>query len=262
MERARPAREKVEHMSRRTEAAVLAADRPVHPGAARDGGARGAAARPPAAPPTWRAAPPPGPSPCSSSSTAHGSPTREALDGLQALAAPPHRSGLYVRRLPAARPGRQGPRPGPPDPAALQRPALPLPGPLDHPVLDRLHLDRPRQRARRDLRRLLLLPRRHRPHPAARRRAPRRRRGGGFSADSLLKIVLQLLVPFLAGQVLRRWIGGFMARHKKVLGLVDRGSILLVVYAAFSEGMVAGIWHQVSPPGCWACWPSRPCCSP
>jgi sodium/bile acid cotransporter 7 len=70
--------------------------------------------------------------------------------------------------------------------------------------------------------------------------------GGGFSLDSLVKIVLQLLVPFVAGQVLRRWIGGFVARHKKVLGLVDRGSILLVVYSAFSEGMVRGIWHQVS----------------
>ncbi|QOV34316.1 bile acid:sodium symporter [Streptomyces ferrugineus] len=70
---------------------------------------------------------------------------------------------------------------------------------------------------------------------------------GGFSADSLVKIVLQLLVPFVAGQVLRRWIGGFVARHKKVLGLVDRGSILLVVYTAFSAGMVQGIWHQVSP---------------
>ncbi|WP_075824494.1 bile acid:sodium symporter family protein [Streptomyces acidiscabies] len=71
--------------------------------------------------------------------------------------------------------------------------------------------------------------------------------GGGFSADSLLEIVLQLLVPFLAGQLTQRWIGGFIARHKKVLGLVDRGSILLVVYSAFSEGMVRGIWHQVSP---------------
>ncbi|MEU7324743.1 bile acid:sodium symporter family protein [Streptomyces griseoviridis] len=70
---------------------------------------------------------------------------------------------------------------------------------------------------------------------------------GGFSADSLVEIVLQLLVPFLAGQLLRRWIGGFVTRHKKILGLVDRGSILLVVYTAFSEGMVQGIWHQVSP---------------
>lgn len=71
--------------------------------------------------------------------------------------------------------------------------------------------------------------------------------GGGFSADSVVEIVLQLLVPFVAGQVLRRWIGGFVVRHKKVLGLVDRGSILLVVYTAFSEGMVRGVWHQVSP---------------
>src|SRR5438128_1860751 len=70
--------------------------------------------------------------------------------------------------------------------------------------------------------------------------------GGGFSADSLVKIVLQLLVPFLAGQFLRRWVGSFIVRHKKVLGYVDRGSILLVVYTAFSEGMVQGIWHQVS----------------
>ncbi|WP_411086549.1 bile acid:sodium symporter family protein [Streptomyces sp. 061-3] len=71
--------------------------------------------------------------------------------------------------------------------------------------------------------------------------------GGGFSADALLKIGVQLLLPFVAGQLLRRWIGGFITRRKKVLGYVDRGSILLVVYTAFSEGMVAGIWHQVTP---------------
>ncbi|MGW7411324.1 bile acid:sodium symporter family protein [Streptomyces sp. NPDC054863] len=68
----------------------------------------------------------------------------------------------------------------------------------------------------------------------------------GFSMDSLLKIVLQLLVPFLAGQLLRRWIGGLVTRHKKGLSHFDRGSILLVVYAAFSAGMVQGIWQQVS----------------
>nr|WP_185027498.1 bile acid:sodium symporter family protein [Streptomyces candidus] len=68
----------------------------------------------------------------------------------------------------------------------------------------------------------------------------------GFSLDSLLRIVLQLLVPFVAGQVLRRWIGGYVTRHKKGLSYFDRGSILLVVYAAFSAGMVQGIWQQVS----------------
>ncbi|MFG3496877.1 bile acid:sodium symporter family protein [Streptomyces sp. NPDC047928] len=70
---------------------------------------------------------------------------------------------------------------------------------------------------------------------------------GGFSADALLRIVAQLLVPFLAGQLLRRWIAGFVARHRTVLGRVDRGSILLVVYTAFSEGMVTGVWHRVTP---------------
>jgi sodium/bile acid cotransporter 7 len=71
--------------------------------------------------------------------------------------------------------------------------------------------------------------------------------GGGFSADSMVEIALQLLAPFLAGQFLRRWIGGFISRHRAVLRLVDRGSVLLVVYAAFSEGMARGIWHQITP---------------
>ncbi|AXG81219.1 bile acid:sodium symporter family protein [Streptomyces paludis] len=69
----------------------------------------------------------------------------------------------------------------------------------------------------------------------------------GVSADSLLRIVAQLLLPFVAGQLLRRWISGFLTRHKKVLGLVDRGSVLLVVYTAFSEGVVSGSWHQLTP---------------
>ncbi|UGQ15265.1 bile acid:sodium symporter [Yinghuangia sp. ASG 101] len=67
------------------------------------------------------------------------------------------------------------------------------------------------------------------------------------SASGLASIGTQLLAPFLAGQLLRRWIGGFVTRHKKWLGFVDRGSILLVVYCAFSAGMVEGIWHQVTP---------------
>ena len=69
---------------------------------------------------------------------------------------------------------------------------------------------------------------------------------GGVSLGAVRDIMVQLLAPFVAGQLLRRWIGGFLARHKKVLGYVDRGSILLVVYAAFSEGVVAGIWGRLS----------------
>lgn len=70
---------------------------------------------------------------------------------------------------------------------------------------------------------------------------------GGFSGHSLLNIGTQLLAPFLAGQLLRRWISGFLARHSSVLRLVDRGAILLVVYVAFSQGVNEGVWQEVSP---------------
>jgi len=68
---------------------------------------------------------------------------------------------------------------------------------------------------------------------------------GGVSLGMVGDIMLQLLLPFALGQGLRPWIGAWAERNRKVLGMVDRGSILLVVYVAFSEGMVAGIWHQL-----------------
>ncbi|MFB7668082.1 bile acid:sodium symporter family protein [Kitasatospora sp. NPDC056138] len=71
---------------------------------------------------------------------------------------------------------------------------------------------------------------------------------GGVSAGSVLGIVEQLLLPFLAGQLLRRRLAGWMGRHRGVLGLVDRGSILLVVYSAFSAGVVGGIWSELPVP--------------
>jgi solute carrier family 10 (sodium/bile acid cotransporter), member 7 len=71
--------------------------------------------------------------------------------------------------------------------------------------------------------------------------------GGGVSLDSVRDIMVQLLVPFTIGQLLRRWIGSFLTTHKKALSYVDRGSILLVVYTAFSKGVTAGVWGHLSP---------------
>jgi sodium/bile acid cotransporter 7 len=71
------------------------------------------------------------------------------------------------------------------------------------------------------------------------------RSGAGLSLASALGILVQLLLPFAAGQALRPWIGRFIARHGRILKIVDYGSILLIVYAAFSHGVVNGIWHQV-----------------
>ena len=65
------------------------------------------------------------------------------------------------------------------------------------------------------------------------------------SLQSILNIVYQLLLPFLAGQLARRWIGRWVDSHKGLLKVVDQGSILLVVYAAFSEAVRQGLWHQL-----------------
>ena len=68
---------------------------------------------------------------------------------------------------------------------------------------------------------------------------------GAISAGSAWAIVLQLLAPFVAGQVLRRWVGGWVTRHARLAQIVDRGSILLVVYTAFSGAVVGGVWSQI-----------------
>jgi sodium/bile acid cotransporter 7 len=70
---------------------------------------------------------------------------------------------------------------------------------------------------------------------------------GHSSVDAVLKIVYQLLLPFVAGQIVRPWISGWMSRHKDSLKMVDQSSILLVVYVAFSEAVVQGLWRQVAP---------------
>ncbi|WKC46751.1 bile acid:sodium symporter family protein [Pseudomonas veronii] len=67
----------------------------------------------------------------------------------------------------------------------------------------------------------------------------------GSTVDAILKISVQLLLPFIAGQIARRWIGEWVGRNKAWLKFVDQGSILLVVYGAFSEAVIQGIWQQI-----------------
>lgn len=66
------------------------------------------------------------------------------------------------------------------------------------------------------------------------------------SLDAVWSIVGTILLPFAVGQALHKWIGPWIKRHKPTLSLVDRGSILIVVYSAFGKAVIEGIWHQVS----------------
>lgn len=70
--------------------------------------------------------------------------------------------------------------------------------------------------------------------------------GGGVHIDTSVfgEIALLLLAPFVLGQLTRRWVGKIA--QSKATKVVDRGSIAMVVYSAFSKGVVDGIWSSIS----------------
>ncbi|MDV2426009.1 MULTISPECIES: bile acid:sodium symporter family protein [Corynebacterium] len=70
--------------------------------------------------------------------------------------------------------------------------------------------------------------------------------GGGVHIDTSVfgEIALLLLAPFVLGQLTRRWVR--KVAQSKATKVVDRGSIAMVVYSAFSKGVVDGIWSSIS----------------
>lgn len=63
---------------------------------------------------------------------------------------------------------------------------------------------------------------------------------------SIIQITLLLFVPFVLGQILRPWIFPKMQKIPSLVKAFDQGSILMVVYGAFSGAVVAGLWKVVS----------------
>lgn len=71
-------------------------------------------------------------------------------------------------------------------------------------------------------------------------------RQGAVTFGAVGSIVLLLLVPFVAGQAARPWLGGWVSRRRLLLVTVDRGAILLMIYAAFGKAVDGGVWRRVS----------------
>ncbi|MFT4087850.1 MAG: bile acid:sodium symporter family protein [Gordonia sp. (in: high G+C Gram-positive bacteria)] len=69
--------------------------------------------------------------------------------------------------------------------------------------------------------------------------------GVHVDASSITKICLQILLPFIVGQLARPLVAPLLARYAEPTKLADRGSIVLVVYVAFSEGVREGLWSIV-----------------
>lgn len=68
--------------------------------------------------------------------------------------------------------------------------------------------------------------------------------GGIDLGATLLDLCAMLLLPLVLGQLVRPLLGGFFARHKRHTNIVDKVVILLLVYAAFCNSMVSGMWQQ------------------
>lgn len=61
---------------------------------------------------------------------------------------------------------------------------------------------------------------------------------------ALQDIVVQLLLPFAAGQLVRPWLGGSVDRHSRLAGRYDQAVIVLIVYTAFSQSVAHGLWQH------------------
>jgi len=58
----------------------------------------------------------------------------------------------------------------------------------------------------------------------------------------VLDLVLWLLLPFALGQAFRPFLGALATRHKSKIAVVDRLTILLLVYTSFCDSVLSGVW--------------------
>lgn len=66
-----------------------------------------------------------------------------------------------------------------------------------------------------------------------------------FSGAAVARIAMILLLPFALGQMAQKWLKPWVDKHKSLATWMDRISIAIAVYVAFSGAVVAGIWQEV-----------------
>jgi solute carrier family 10 (sodium/bile acid cotransporter), member 7 len=63
----------------------------------------------------------------------------------------------------------------------------------------------------------------------------------------ILDLLRWLMLPLALGQLARPWIGGWIKAHRASVHLVDRGTILLLVYTSFCDSFRNGVWSDYGP---------------
>ncbi|MEO7414969.1 MAG: bile acid:sodium symporter family protein [Opitutaceae bacterium] len=67
----------------------------------------------------------------------------------------------------------------------------------------------------------------------------------------VLDLLRWLVLPLAIGQACRPLLGAWVGRHKARISLVDRGTILLLVYTSFCDSFKEGVWSRVTTPQLW-----------
>jgi sodium/bile acid cotransporter 7 len=70
-------------------------------------------------------------------------------------------------------------------------------------------------------------------------------RGGAFDMSSFAKVAAMMLLPFIIGQVAQGVAGKWVREQKRPVSVLERSTIGLAVYTAFSGAVNEGIWHRV-----------------
>lgn len=68
---------------------------------------------------------------------------------------------------------------------------------------------------------------------------------GAIHGDGVVRIISILLLPFIAGQFAQKWLRPWALANKPLVTMMDRTTICIAVYVAFSAAVVAGIWDQL-----------------
>jgi sodium/bile acid cotransporter 7 len=68
-----------------------------------------------------------------------------------------------------------------------------------------------------------------------------------FDLGGLEKVALILLLPFLLGQAAQNRFGHLVREHRDLATWMDRGSIAIAVYVAFSGAVREGLWTLIGP---------------
>ncbi|ATC64970.1 bile acid:sodium symporter [Nibricoccus aquaticus] len=67
--------------------------------------------------------------------------------------------------------------------------------------------------------------------------------GGGVDLGKvILDLMLWLVLPLVLGQLARPWLAEWAKRNKKFIHVVDRGTILLIIYTSFCDSIARGVW--------------------